>query len=428
MATRKPLEIFINPGPSKKPELVRTRIKLKPKIRIPITALTPSTVKRGNRIYLPRKKQVDIRDLNDPIPEEPLGEIRIIRPEEQRFGPNEDVQINEVERRMPTPEFKPWDPNKLSERYKQGIVQGDPDDPYNILRQFGRTLGNDASSSSSNGRDGSLPKQLVVLDALAKIVSKELLQQQSAKQVKGTSEEQTQVPKKSQTITIRQENAYSPASPVPDSTSLHENPNPRVSVQVPVDQSSQKRNEAPVQPTPARPVTATITLTTPTPKPTVDLTPETSPGSQKVPGLPQPTAHDTVSAALSTNQGKQVDATLEAAKNQRVRVQPPPPPVHNQRTTRVRYTALPQREQPFGGNPEAVKGDTPYPFEYKNKIYYFKNDDDLMKAFALMDALEKPGMKLRGKGIIDLHLPHLSPVYFSNGGDYFSNGVYQNFF
>ena len=49
MATRKPLEIFINPGPSKKPELVRTRIKIKPKIRIHITALTPSTVKRGNR-------------------------------------------------------------------------------------------------------------------------------------------------------------------------------------------------------------------------------------------------------------------------------------------------------------------------------------------------------------------------------------------
>ena len=99
MATRKPLEIFINPGPSKKPELVRTRIKIKPKIRIPITALTPSTVKRGNRIYLPKRKQVDIRTLNDPIPEEPVGEIKIIHPPEQRFGPNEDVGINEVERK-----------------------------------------------------------------------------------------------------------------------------------------------------------------------------------------------------------------------------------------------------------------------------------------------------------------------------------------
>ena len=59
---------------------------------------------------------------------------------------------------------------------------------------------------------------------------------------------------------------------------------------------------------------------------------------------------------------------------------------------------------------------------------YFADENAFMKALARVGELNKPRRGTTGSGIIDLHLPHLSPAYFSDGGDYFSNGVYQNFF
>lgn len=444
MATRKPLEIFINPGPSKKPELVRTRIKIKPKMRIPITALTPSSVKRGNRIYLPKRKQVDIRTLNDPIPEEPVGEIKIIQPPEQRFGPNEDVGINEIERKMPIPIYTPWSTNKLSDRYRHSLTNVNNSDPYGISREFGSISTNPALSQLAK-----LASRLFLQQPSAKEVH--LLQQPSAREVH-TSPEQRERPKPTDIIALQHRTTYYPDQPLTQSTSLQPNPDPRNHVATTTSPAPPKKTEAPVKSTDERPISADITFTKPLPKPVVDLTPPTSDDSKKAAGLPNPTPDDKASAALSKQQRTPVDPSLEAAKAVAAKKYSgiPPPPVHanakpvakpvvepvvrgqaKARKAVTPLTPLPDTQQPFGPkpNPQLVKGPTDFSIDVGDDItYYFANDTDYVNALMAIDELKKPRTRTRGSGIIDLHLPHLSPAYFSDGGDYFSNGVYQNFF